>query len=177
MKRKLFLGIMGFLAIANLSALGTFIYYKTTIAAEASSAKMPTHKPDSLYNCSEVECPMATELGLTDQQMKEMRAHQTQINRNILGLSRQVAEIRTDLIQELMKSKPDIARVNQRLKIVDSLQSAIQQVTIQNLVEVKNVLNREQQEILFNQILRECKAGVSLTSQKHDTTTLHQERN
>ena len=171
MKRKLFLGIMGFLAIANLSALGTFIYYRTTIAAEPSSAKMPTHRPDSLYNCSETECPMATELGLTDQQMKEMRAQQTQINRNILGLSRQVGDIRTDLIQELMKSEPDIARVNQRLKIVDSLQSAIQHVTIQNLLEVKNVLNREQQKILFNQILRECKKGTGLTSQYHTTAT------
>jgi Spy/CpxP family protein refolding chaperone len=168
---------MGFLAIANLSALGTFIYYKATIAAESSSTKTPTQKPDSSYSCSEAECPMATELGLTDQQMKEMRAQQTQINRNILGLSHQVAEIRTDLIRELMKPKPDIGRVNHRLNIVDSLQSAIQHVTIQNLLEVKKVLSREQQKILFNQILRECKAGVSLTAQRHDSTTLHQERN
>ena len=177
MKRKLFLGIMGFLAIANISALGTFIYNKTTLAGEISSAAMPAHKPDSLYNCPEAECPMATELGLTDQQMKEMRVQQTQINRNILGLSRQVAEIRTDLIQELMKSTPDVARMNQRLKVVDSLQSAIQHITIQNLLEVKRVLDKEQQEILFHQILRECKTGANLASQHHDTLTTHRERN
>jgi Spy/CpxP family protein refolding chaperone len=177
MKRKLFVGMMGFLVIANVSALGTFIYNKTTIAGEVSSARMPTHEPDSTYNCSESECPMTTELGLTAQQMIEMRTQQTQINRNILGMSGEVAEIRTTLIEELMKPKPDVAKINQRLKVVDSLQSAIQHITIQNLLEVKNVLNKEQQEILFNQILRECKTGANLTSQYHNPSATHHERN
>ncbi|MFH0990255.1 MAG: hypothetical protein V1799_09615 [bacterium] len=177
MQRKLFLGMMGFLTIVNISALGTMIYNKVIFARESTPARMSMHKPDSLNNCIEAECPMATELGLTEQQMKQMREQQTLINRNILGLSREVAEKRIALIQELIKSKPDITRMNQTLKIVDSLQSSIQHITIQNLLEVKKVLNQEQQEILFYQILRECKTGMSRTFQYQDTTTTHHERN
>jgi Spy/CpxP family protein refolding chaperone len=161
----------------NISALGTIIYNKILPAREASSATISTHKPDSLYNCTEAECPMATELGLTHPQMEQMRAQQTQINRNILGLSREVAELRTALIQELMESKPDTTKMNQQLKIVDSLQTTIQHITIQNLLEVKKVLNREQQEILFNQILRECGNGKNRALHHTDATSTLQERN
>jgi len=177
MKRRLFVGIVGFLAIANISALGTFIYYKTTLAGEVSSATTPTGGSSSSSNCSESECPMATELSLTEKQMGEMRSQQTRINRSILGLSHQIAQIRADLIEELMRPEPDVNRMNQKLRVVDSLQSAIQHITIENLVEVKKALNDEQQKILFHRILRECKKGSNQVSQSHDPSATHHERN
>jgi len=177
MRRRLFLGVLGFLTIVNISALVTILHNKLTLARESSPAQLSMNKPDSLTNCIEAKCPMTKELGLTEQQMEQMRAQQTLVNRNILGLSHTVAEKRTALIQELMKPNPDTIRVNQILKSVDSLQSTIQHMTIQSLLEVKRVLNQEQQEILFCQILRECRTGMNRPFHYQDTISIHQERN
>ncbi len=99
------------------------------------------------------------ELGLSDEQNKEMEARRTTLGRKIRPL-REALNIRRDAFYQLMmEPETDRPAIDGLQSEMDSLQVEIKQMVIDHMLEQKRSLTPEQQKKFFSQLKKRFNDG------------------
>jgi hypothetical protein len=141
-KRWIVLAVI-LITIINISALGTLIYNRwTEKITDRAIADTVSHG-----------CYMKNHLGITDEQACNLDTIDNIYRHKIDPVSRQIIEIRRELVSELLKEKSDSLRIEQLLRSIDSLQNMIQKDAVHRLIAEKNMLTEDQRSKYFSLVL------------------------
>lgn len=156
MSKKLVQYGLGVLSIVNLAALGTIAYSSLSVPPKPV---LPAGADPRMY------APMARrgflfrQLNLSEKQAGKMRTLQRDFQQSVRLLQRHIGRKRATLIDLLMAAELDRAQIYRTRSEIDSLQAAIQRLTIDHLIAEKQLLRPDQQRrffrILQKQLLRQ----------------------
>ncbi|MFO7979684.1 MAG: periplasmic heavy metal sensor [Candidatus Aminicenantes bacterium] len=127
------------LLIVNLTALGVIVYHRW-------------FKPD-------ISCPgegferLKQELSLSPEQEKLMLQTRGDFHNNIDALSQKLQEERRNLVASLKRETMDMDELKGIVKKINAYQLQAQEKVVEHLLEVKNILEPEQQDIFFSIVL------------------------
>jgi len=144
MKHKWIIIAFGLLTVINLSALGTFVYYR---GSRSAVTDCPVNKT---VNHS---CYLKQHLEMTDEQTSKVDEAEKIFHPVTESLALKMKEKRIELVGELMKESADSTRIENILKQVDSLQASMQRQIVHLLLHEKGVLTSPQQEKFFSIVL------------------------
>lgn len=90
------------------------------------------------------------ELSLSPEQTKIFEQKEQSFFREINDKRKQIFLKRLDLLNLLKSDKPDTEKINQTIKEIGDMQEDIQRTVIAHIIEVKSILNKEQQRKFFD---------------------------
>lgn len=91
----------------------------------------------------------AKELSLTPQQERLFEVKEKTFFTDIDGLRQQIFKKRIELLNLMKSDHPDTKKINQVISEISNTQSLIQQKVVNHLIDVKSILNKQQQEKFF----------------------------
>lgn len=139
MKRKLIIFGISLLVIINLSSLATIGYHRCFRKGE-ECPKESKHPEESYLH---------QQLSLTKSQAEKMKTLRDSFYLQSTIISSDLLERRTELVELLMASEPDIEKINEALSEINSKQAELQKKVINYLLEEKEILSPEQQQEFF----------------------------
>ncbi len=90
-----------------------------------------------------------TFLGLTDEQLKKIEPLAQDFHRQMDAVGSKILNSRSKLVDAMAQEQPDMAAIDEIHKNIFSNQSAMQSIVLAHIMDMKNVLNREQQDKFF----------------------------
>lgn len=139
MKRKLIIFGISLLVIINLSSLATIGYHRCFRKGEECPKESKHQKESYLHQ----------QLSLTKPQAEKMKTLRDSFYLHSNKISSDLFERRTELVELLMASEPDIEKINEALSEINSKQAELQKKVINYLLEEKEILTPEQQQKFF----------------------------
>ncbi|MFQ6084221.1 MAG: Spy/CpxP family protein refolding chaperone [Candidatus Aminicenantia bacterium] len=151
MKRKLLiLGLILSIAI-NIGVLGSVGYHWLKRSGEERHHREGKHSPMSI---------LGKELSLSQSQAREMESLRQSLEPKMEEIKKELREKRVQLVNLLMESEPDLEKINIQLTEIESLQTELQKLVIDHLLQEKKILSPEQQKRLFSIISKRlCPEG------------------
>lgn len=143
MKKKIFTYVVFILMVVNLTALGAMVYHRIFKAVDAS----PCGKPEKGFE------RVKRELSLSPEQEKNLLEYREACHSIIDSLSTPLQEERRLLVDELKQEDPDLNRLIEIVERINLLQLKAQTKIVKHLLEVKNVLEPEQQGKFFKIVM------------------------
>ncbi len=137
------------LTIINLAALGTWLYNRFNAGGHESLTELRNQQFEE----------MRSELALSNEEVKDIQAYRTQFLGQMDSLSALLAGERTEMANELWRTNPDTARLKSLLNRISQIQSAAQRRVIAHILDVKSVLDSQQQRQFYNIVLRRFARG------------------
>lgn len=133
--RNLFIWIIVILLVINVSAITTIIYhvyfFKSTPPSEFISGERP-HKF------------MKKELNLSPEQEKEFSQLKTEFRNNSKEILELLKENRIVIMEELSKTDPDTAKLNQIADEIGFLHTSLKKKSIKHFIDMKNMCDSGQ---------------------------------
>jgi len=124
------------LTVVNLAAFGALLYNRWSNA-------QPSHPPDIRAQRFE---QVKRELALSTEQTAQLDLYRTAFHTELDSLTTQLIAARTQLAHALWQPTKDTTRINTMLDNISCLQSTAQRRVISHLLDVKSMLNPEQQK-------------------------------
>jgi len=93
-------------------------------------------------------------LDLSKEQISEMESLRKTLDPKIEEIKKELKEKRVQLVNQLMESEPDREKIDIELSEIESLQTELQKIVIDHMLQEKKILSPEQQEIFFSIILK-----------------------
>ena len=93
-------------------------------------------------------------LGLTDDQIAKIQSTQTDFRRTQIKTQSEIQLAQLDLQQELMKDKPDSAKIEQLIKRINGLQAEVQIAAMKASLAVRNVLTPAQRRMCKSMMMK-----------------------
>jgi Spy/CpxP family protein refolding chaperone len=143
MKMKIFTYAVSILLVVNLTALGVMAYHRFFETVDAS----PCGKPGKGFE------RVKRELSLSPEQEKNLLEYRKACHSIIDSLSTPLQEERRLLVDELKQEDPDLDRLIEIVERINLLQLKAQTKIVEHLLEVKNVLEPEQQGKFFKIVM------------------------
>lgn len=140
MKNRVFLIILIFLFIVNLTAVVTFSYNRWLKPKINSAEKDPQEIWDSIQDQVALEPP----------QLEKMKSLRFSFEKEILSLRMEIWRKRRVLLEEMRNPDPDINRIDNAIDELSRLQADIQKKTIRNILKDKEMLSPWQQKRYFS---------------------------
>lgn len=137
------------LTIINLAALGTWVYNRFNGEGHESLTQLRNEQFEQLKD----------ELSLTPPQVRQIQIYRTTFLEQMDSLSTQLAGERAEMANELWQTSPDTARIDSLVNRISQVQSAAQRKVIAHLLDVKSILNPEQQQKFYRIVLRRFASG------------------
>ncbi|TSA21467.1 periplasmic heavy metal sensor [bacterium] len=125
-----------FLTVVNLAAFGALLYNRW-------SNGQPPQPPDIRAQRFE---QMKRELSLSAEQTAQLDIYRTTFHGELDSLTTQLVLARTQLAHALWQPMKDTTRINTMLDDISRLQSTAQRRVISHLLDVRSMLNPEQQK-------------------------------
>lgn len=151
MKRRLLIfGLILSVAI-NIGILGGVGYRWLKISGEERHHREGKHSPMSF---------LGKELSLSQSQAREMESLWKSLEPKMEEIRRKLREKRVQLVNLLRASEPDLEKINIQLNKIESLQTQLQKLVIDHLLQQKKILSLEQQKKFFSIISKRlCPEG------------------
>lgn len=140
---KIFTYAVFILLAVNLTALGVMVYHRW-FEPETSC---PSDKPGKSFE------RLKRELSLSTEQEKNFLAYRKIFHSIIDSISSKMQEERRLLVAELKKEDPDLDRLKEIVERINLFQLEAQKKVAEHLLEVKKMLEPEQQEKFFKIVL------------------------
>jgi Spy/CpxP family protein refolding chaperone len=140
MKKNLVILFLVLLTIVNIVALATFAYHRF-------HPKMPFHpmeRPDT------PERFIKRELGLNEQQTKEIEAHFKKFRIETETILDSLRTKRAELAEEMAAQEPSVVKLDSLTEEIGALEIRLQKKTIMHMLEAKAFLTPEQQKKFFS---------------------------
>ena len=140
-KNRILIWLIVVLAATNLSTLGSFYYHrlneqKTARQAADEQTKIPGEQRTRFFR---------DELNLTNDQLEQFRAVNRNFNRMARGIETRLAELQKAMIDELGRSNPDTAQLDNIAKEIGENHHELKKVTITFYLDLKTICTEEQQ--------------------------------
>jgi Spy/CpxP family protein refolding chaperone len=149
-KRLLILGLTFSVAI-NIGVLGSAGYSRLKICGKERSHQEGEHSPMSF---------LGKELSLSQSQAREMESLRKALELKMEEIREQLRDKRVQLVNLLMEAEADHEKINIRLNEIESLQTELQKLVIDHLLQEKKILSPEQQKKFFSIISKRlCPEG------------------
>jgi hypothetical protein len=142
-KMKIFTYAVFILLVINLTALGVMVYHRWY----EPETPCPSDKPGKGFE------RLKRELSLSTEQEKILLEYRNVFHSIIGSISARMQEERKLLVAELKKEDPDLDRLKEIVERINLLQLEAQKKVIEHLLEVKKMLEPEQQEKFFKIVL------------------------
>ena len=139
MKIKIFTYVVFILLVINMTALGVMVYNRW-FEPETSC---PSDKPGKGF------VRLKRELSLSTEQEKNLLAYRKNFHSIIDSISLKMQEERRLLVAELTQEDPDIDQLKKTVERINLFQLEAQRKVVEHLLEVKKMLEPEQQEKFF----------------------------
>lgn len=148
MKRKHFIWIIAVLTVINLSAIAT-IYYHVNFQEEAPVREF--YGPDSEPGPQDVRPGrfFREELNLTPEQHMQFRDLRRNFHMQANDLTYKMQIKRNEMITELAKEEPDIAKLKQIARDIGDMHTELKELTMEYYLGMKEVCTPEQEEKLY----------------------------
>ncbi len=137
------------LTIINLAALGTWVYNRFKAEGRESLTQLRNEQFEQLKD----------ELSLTPPQVRQIQIYRTNFLGQMDSLSTQLAGERAEMANELWQTSLDTARIDSLVNRIGRVQSAAQRKVIAHLLDVKSILNPQQQQKFYRIVLRRFASG------------------
>jgi len=143
MKMKIFTYAVFILLVINLTALGVMVYHRW-FEPETSC---PSDKPGKGFE------RLKRELSLSTEQEKILLEYRNVFHSIIDSISAKMQEERRLLVAELKKEDPDLDRLKEIVERINLFQLEAQRKVVEHLIDVKKMLEPEQQEKFLKIVL------------------------
>ncbi|HID93110.1 MAG TPA: periplasmic heavy metal sensor [bacterium (Candidatus Stahlbacteria)] len=141
MRRKpLILALVLSVAI-NVAVLATAGYHWRGRRAEEQHHRAGGHSPTSFLH---------RELALSESQVRQMESLGRPLEQKIDRIKEELREKRAQLVDLLMEPQPNREEINVKVSEIESLQTGIQKLIIDHLLQQKEILTPEQQKKFFS---------------------------
>ena len=101
-------------------------------------------------------CPFTTSdthlysfLGLSDEQLKKIEPLAQDFHSQMDAVAAKILNDRSRLVDAMAKEQPDMAAIDEIHKDIFTNQSAMQNVVLAHILDMKNVMNKEQRDKFF----------------------------
>jgi Spy/CpxP family protein refolding chaperone len=141
-KYRLLIWVIVILVATNLSTIGSFYYHRFSEAKETKQDDrntIPGEQRTRLFR---------DQLNLNDEQLDQFRNINRTFNRTARDIEMDLAQLRTDMINELGAQKPDSVRLEQMALEIGNKHRELKQVTITFYLDMKKICTSQQQEKL-----------------------------
>jgi Spy/CpxP family protein refolding chaperone len=101
------------------------------------------------------------ELSLTPDQMKIIREKAATFHAPLNTKRREIGDLNLTLLALMRADHPDVIAIESAINRINELQKNVQKMTVYNILEVKALLNREQQKKFLDLIAQAMKNGES----------------
>lgn len=151
MKRRLLIFGLTLSVAINIGILGSAGYRWLKISSEERHHREGEHSPMGFFG---------KELSLSQSQAREMESLRKALEPKMEEIREELREKRVQLVSLLMESEPDIEKINFQLNDIESLQTELQKLVIEHLLQQKKILSPEQQKKFFSIISKSlCPEG------------------
>jgi len=141
MKRKsLTFGLILSVAI-NIGVFGNIGYQWVKNRDEKLRHRTSDHSLPSVF---------CKKLGLSKAQISEMESFRKNLDPKMEEIKKELREKRIQLVDYLIKSEEDREKINIKLSEIEFLQTELQKIVIDHMLQEKKILSAEQQEIFFS---------------------------
>jgi Spy/CpxP family protein refolding chaperone len=144
MKNKFIIYALIILTVLNLAALGTFLFHRF----KGNVQSRMDHRQGEGFE------QVKQELSLSAEQIVKFQEYRKAFHAELDSLSAQQNDLRRQLIQELAATTPDRKRLSGINDRINRLQVEAQERVINHLLNVKVLLDPEQQEKFLSIILQ-----------------------
>jgi Spy/CpxP family protein refolding chaperone len=111
-------------------------------------------------------------LGLSPAQKRDLDKLQQTMQENMKPLQNDARRARLELMALLQKPEPDSKAIREKLSEISRLQSEMQSIAVENLLNMKKILTLEQQKRLFETLcIGICPGGHGGRSCERDSST------
>jgi septal ring factor EnvC (AmiA/AmiB activator) len=135
MKKKVIIYALLILTVVNLAALGTFLFHRFRSCARTRAEHVPAEGFEQIKQ----------ELSLSAEQVVKFQGFRKAFHSELDSLTAQQNGLRRQLIQELGSATPSRERLSEINGRINRLQIEAQERVIDHLLDVKAILNPEQQ--------------------------------
>jgi Spy/CpxP family protein refolding chaperone len=151
MKRRLLILCLTFSVAINIGVLGSVGYRWLKISGEEKPHQEGEHSPMSF---------LSKELSLSQSQTREMESLRKALEPKMEEIREELRDKRVQLVNLLIEAEADLEKINTRLNEIESLQTELQKLVINHLLQEKKILSPEQQKKYFSIISnRLCPEG------------------
>jgi Spy/CpxP family protein refolding chaperone len=135
-RKNLLILFLVLLTIVNVAALATIAYHRF----HAKRPFRPMGRPDGRIDF------IKEELGLNEEQAEEFQTHMERFRAETEPIHDSIRTMRTELMSELTKQKPDVQRLNQLAEEIGVLEVNLKKQSITHMLEGRSLLTPEQQK-------------------------------
>jgi len=151
MKRRLLIFGLTLSVAINVGVLGSAGYRWLKISCEERPHQEGEHSPMSF---------LGKELSLSQSQAREMESLRKALEPKMEEIREELRDKRVQLVNLLMEAEADLEKINIQLKEIESLQTELQKLVIDHLLQEKKILSPEQQKKFFSIISKRlCPEG------------------
>jgi len=151
MKKKLLILCLTFSVAINIGVLGSAGYSWLKISGEERPHQEEKHSPMSF---------LGKELSLSQSQAREMESLRKALEPKMEEIREELRDKRVQLVNLLMEAEADLEKINIQLNEIESLQTELQKLVIDHLLQEKKILSPEQQKKFFSIISKRlCPEG------------------
>lgn len=157
MKTKVLVGILLFLIVINLSAIGVFVYHllKPALPEFDPVAGDGVPQPGMMRG----GMPM---MRLKPEAREKMHKLMVAFREEIQGYQEQMFALEDSTVAMLKNDPPPMSRVNEHLKQLADLRLLINEKAVHNLLQTKKFLSPEEQEVFFRAIMQARPQGMPM---------------
>ncbi len=145
---RLILLIAIILTIINLAAVTTvMVNYRKYHNHDSERPFQMERGDDSMVNAPG-PAYLIRELGFNDEQQQAFRESRRKFRDEAMPLFNEIRQLNADLIDEIVKDKPDTLKLDSLSKNIGRINARVKQLSIRHLLEVKSTATPEQKEKL-----------------------------
>jgi hypothetical protein len=140
-------------AALNVAFIGMWLAYAAVSGIETRQTACEPGDSQSVW------CPLHRELNVTADQWMEIEPRLRAFRASADEICRQIGGLRIGIIDELLKTKPDLQTIDAKQEEILAGQRRMQGLVIEQLMNEKKVLTAEQQQRLFDMLRGESGCG------------------
>ena len=141
-KNKLFIWIIILLLATNLATIGSVLYhvYSDNKTVREPAAELPNEQRTKF---------LVDQLGLSIEQSDEFRNMNRTFNRTANPITRDLEDLRLQMLDELAKESPDKEKLTVIAEEIGNLHTELKQATIDLYLQMKSICTEDQQTKLY----------------------------
>ena len=148
MKTKVFVGILLFLIVVNLSTIGVFVFHMLRGPKEAELMSLEGGRPAGMM------APESPMMRLQPEVRERMHKLMVSFREDTKDLQQKIFMLEDTTVALLKNDPPPMGRISDNLKQISDLRLLINQKAIHNLIQAKSFLPSEQQDMFFRAIMQ-----------------------
>ncbi len=146
MSKKVFIVVIVFLTVINLAATATILITRFTAEKPPRFERFdPDHPPREFFR---------GKLDLDNQQMEYLHQSIMDFRDSMAGPMQEHADLRHQMLTEMMSENPDQEKINQIIEEMSSLDARMRRMTVDHLLSEKTHLSPEQHRRLIGMFMR-----------------------